>query len=77
MLCSLLTLYELILVVRVILSWFPIDSNSPMAPVQRVAFSLTEPILGPLRALLNTSMPIDFSPLIVFFGIEILKSAIC
>jgi YggT family protein len=74
--CFLLQLYLLILLGRIVLSWFPVSSDGAMARVQRFLFGVTEPVLAPLRALLPPvrfgAVGIDLSPIIVFFGLNIL-----
>lgn len=68
-------LFEVVLFGRVVLSWFPITPGTPMASIQRVTHQLTEPVLGPVRRILpRTSIGLDFSPIVVFFVIEILRS---
>jgi YggT family protein len=42
-------LYLLILFVRAVLSWFPLAPGGVFARVNRVAFTLTEPLLRPIR----------------------------
>jgi YggT family protein len=65
-----LTIYELILLARVLLTWFPnIDRSNPLI---QLVFDLTEPVLRPIRDLLPQNMMIDFSPLIVFLIINVL-----
>lgn len=64
-------LYEVVVVVRVILSWVQVDSYHPAI---RLIYNLTEPLMAPIRKLLPTErIGIDFSPLIVLFGLEIIK----
>ena len=79
--CQLLTLYFFVLVARIILSWFPISPGSGLATVFSLIYSVTEPVLGPLRRILPPLMiggaGIDLSPIVLFFGIRILQSAIC
>ena len=63
------------------LSWFPISPDSGMATVYGFLYSITEPVLGPIRRLIPPmgvgGMGFDLSPLIVVFGIGILRSFIC
>src|ERR671932_668622 len=40
------------LLIRVILSWFPVD---PSNPIVRVLWEITEPILAPLRRLIRAA----------------------
>jgi len=74
--CFLLQAYLLVLIGRIVLSWFPISGTGAMAGVQRFLYAVTEPILTPLRALLPPvrfgAVGIDLSPIIVFFGLNIL-----
>jgi YggT family protein len=74
--CFLLQVYLLVMIGRIVLSWFPMSSTGAMAGVQRFLYTLTEPVLAPLRALLPPvrfgAVGIDLSPIIVFFGINIL-----
>ena len=69
---SLLQLYSLILLGRVLLSWFP--KVDPSNPIVRFLFEATEPILRPIRQALPQTAGIDFSPLIVLVGIQVLNS---
>ena len=81
LLCRLLDAYLIVMFARIILSWFPISPNSGMATVYGFLYSLTEPVLGPIRRVIPPigagGMGIDLSPIVVFFGITILRSAIC
>lgn len=75
--CTILLAFLLAVFARIILSWFPIGYDSPIRPVQSVLFSVTEPVLGPLRRALPPvrlgGMGLDLSPIIVLFGIQILR----
>ena len=59
----------LLIFIRVILSWLPVSRGNPLI---RLLFSLTEPILSPIRALIKKSplgeagMVLDFSPIIAY-----------
>ncbi len=63
--------------IRVILSWFIVNVRNPLIAL---IFSLTDPILLPIKRLLQNSplggsgMMLDFSPLLAFLLIEIFKS---
>ncbi len=73
---SLLQLYIVVIFVRVILSWFPISPDSPIAAVYRFVYAITEPVLGPIRRVMPGvgfgGMGLDFSPIIVLLGLQIL-----
>lgn len=75
---DLLQAYLVILLVRIVLTWFPIHPWSRLARVVRVLARITDPVLAPLRRVLpplrlgGGGAAIDLSPLILFFGLEIL-----
>ena len=74
--CLILNLYLVALFARIILSWFPISPDSPMAPVFSFLYNVTEPVLGPVRRILPPvgmgGMGLDLSPIIVVLGAQIL-----
>ena len=78
--CLLLSVYYFVLIARIILSWIT-RLPEPLEPLARGVRALTDPVLAPLRraipALRAGPAAIDFSPLIVFFGIILLQSVIC
>jgi YggT family protein len=66
----LLVIFELILLARVLISWFPnVDRSNPLI---QFLFDVTEPVLRPIRDLLPQGMMLDLSPLIVFLVINVL-----
>lgn len=70
---------EIVILIRIIISWLPIDRNNPIV---QLIYSLTEPILGPIRRLLFKSplggpgMMLDFSPIIAVFLIQFVSSVV-
>jgi YggT family protein len=67
----LLSLFELILLARVLLSWFPnIDRSNPLI---KLVFDITEPILAPIRNALPQTGMIDFSPIVLILIIQVLR----
>ncbi len=81
LLCRLLQAYFLVLIGRVVLSWFPISPGSGMASVFSVLYAITEPVLGPIRRVLPPvgmgGMGLDLSPIIVFMLVIVLQNALC
>jgi YggT family protein len=81
LLCRLLQAYFLILIVRVVLSWFPISPGSGMASVFSIIYAVTEPVLAPLRKVIPPigmgGMGLDLSPIIVFMLVIVLQNAVC
>jgi YggT family protein len=75
-LCALLNLYLLLIFARIILSWFPVAPGSGLASVYRILYTITEPVLGPIRRVMPTigfgGMGLDLSPIVVIFGIQLL-----
>lgn len=62
--------FNLVLLARVLLTWFPnIDTRNPLV---QFVFSVTEPVLRPIRQLLPQTGMIDFSPLVVFLILSVL-----
>lgn len=72
----LLNAYVIVIFVRIVLSWFPIQPDSPMATVYRFVYALTEPVLGPVRRVVPGigfgGMGLDLSPMIVIFGLYLI-----
>jgi len=67
------TLLRIAILVRVIASWLPMG---PFSPWVRWSFTLTEPILRPLRRVIPPFRQIDLTPLIAFFGLGILEGLV-
>jgi YggT family protein len=71
LLIQLLNLYLLAIFARIILSWFPINPGSPVATVAGVLYSITEPVLGPIRNVLPSIGMFDLSPMVVIFAVRL------
>jgi YggT family protein len=80
LLCAALSLYGVILFVRIILSWFPPPREGPLRTAVHALFAVTDPVLRPLRALIPPiragMMAIDVSPIIVFILLGVVERAI-
>jgi YggT family protein len=78
--CSLLYLYTLVILARIIMSWVRITPGTPVASIYSAIFSITEPVLGPLRRMIPPVRmgmgAIDVSPIIVLVVIQIVCSAV-
>ncbi|MBQ90937.1 MAG: hypothetical protein CL441_05870 [Acidimicrobiaceae bacterium] len=79
--CTLLTLYFWVLLLRVISSWFPISPQGTASTVVGFLYVVTDPVLVPLRRILPPvrmgAVGLDLSPLVAFFGIVFLQRLIC
>lgn len=67
------TVLRIAILVRVIASWLPI---SPYSPWIRWSFTLSEPILQPLRRVIPPFRSIDLTPIIAFFALGILEALV-
>lgn len=62
---------------RIILSWLPVGRSGPIVST---IYNLSEPILFPIRSLIQKSplggpgMMLDFSPIIAFILIQVVRS---
>ena len=78
--CSLLYLYTFVILARIIMSWVRITPGTPVASIYSAIFSITEPVLGPLRRMIPPVRmgmgAIDVSPIIVLVVIQIVCSAV-
>jgi YggT family protein len=69
-LALLLNVLWLAILVRVILSWFPVD---PSNPIIRIVWDVTEPVLAPFRRVIPRIGMFDLSPLAAFLVISFLQ----
>ena len=80
LLCPLLTLYLIALFARIILSWFPLEPGTPMASIYRFLFTVTEPVLGPVRRIIppvgGGGFRMDLSPIIVLIAVQLIQSRV-
>ena len=77
LLILLVRLYEMLLVMRILLSWVSVDPRGVW--IERLA-AVTDPVLTPFREIyfrimdrLNVQIPIDLSPILVFILLESLQ----
>jgi YggT family protein len=70
LLYAILQIYSLILLARVLITWFPnVDRHNPIV---QFLFDATEPVLKPIRDMLPQTGMMDFSPLVAFLIITVL-----
>lgn len=79
--CDLIGIYVYVLFGRIILSFFEVPSDHVVARIRAVLAALTDPVLIPLRRMISPirlgGVALDLSPLIVIFGLSLLRSFIC
>lgn len=73
LLADLIGLYIYLVVGRAILSFFPIGSDSPFAPLVELLDRITEPLLAPIRRVLPPLGGLDFSPVVLIIGLQIVR----
>jgi YggT family protein len=61
------------ILIRVLLSWFPID---PSNPIIRVLFEVTEPVLAPFRRVIPRIGMFDLSPLAALLVIQLIQASL-
>ncbi|EPR12746.1 YggT family protein [Ruminiclostridium papyrosolvens] len=73
--------FEMVLVARAVISWFPISRNNKFVDLLH---AITEPVLSPIRNMLNRSSifnnsmlsMMDFSPIVAFLLIEVIRNVV-
>lgn len=74
-----LYILEIFILIRVIISWFPVSRDNPLV---ELVYTLSEPILSPIRRLIKHSIfggkgqIFDISPLIAFLVLQYLQNLI-
>lgn len=61
------------ILVRVVSSWFRLN---PFGRFIRWSYTITEPLLRPIRNVLPTFGMIDLSPLVLYFGLRLLEALV-
>lgn len=74
----LFTVMEYAILVRVFISWIPMPRDNQF---MRILYQVTEPILGPVRSIMNRSSfvansMIDFSPIVAFLLISVVRNIV-
>lgn len=65
-----LSLYSLLLIVRILLGWFNVDwSNAPFSWLRQI----TDPFLNVFRGILPTMGMMDFSPILAFMLLRLIQ----
>lgn len=69
---GILAVYSLLIIMRIIFSWF----LSYLNPLQRFLVRVTDPVLEPFRRMIPPLGFIDISPIIVLFLMNLLQAAV-
>lgn len=65
--------YSWLLLARILLTWFPVD---PYNPLVRWIARVTDPFLNLFRGLLPPVGMVDFSPVLAFVALRLLRSVV-
>ena len=76
-LCALLTVFIVILVVRAVMSWFPIRPGTGLAQLNGILFDLTEWALRPMRQIIPPVGMFDVSFMVLLIGLFLLRAFVC
>lgn len=78
LICQLLQLYILVIIAGALLSWFPSQPGSGLWQVRVFIARATDPVMLPVRRAIGASFGgIDFSPIIVIIGLQLLAGILC
>ena len=69
-LIQIIDLYSLIVFAAIVMSWMQLP---PSNPIVQLVHAVTEPVLGPLRRALPSMGGLDFSPMVLLIGLQMLK----
>lgn len=70
---GLLSIYTLLIIIRIVFSWAMIGYNNRL---MRFLIDVTEPLLGPLRRMIPPLGWLDISPIVAFFILLLLQAAV-
>ncbi len=71
LLCNVVEIFTYMIIVRVVLSWFPATSGGVVAQVSYFVGRFTEPVLDAVRRILPRTGALDLSPLVVLLFLQI------
>ena len=70
-LCSLVQIFIYMIIVRVVLSWFPSTRGGVIAQISYFVGRFTEPVLDWTRRVMPRTGALDLSPLVVLLFLQI------
>ncbi len=69
---QLINAYVFAIFARVVLSWFPVSPGGAMASIFSFLYTITEPVLGPLRRVIPPLGGFDLSPIVALMGLRLI-----
>jgi YggT family protein len=76
-LCPVLIVFIVVLVLRAVLSWFPVRPGTGLAQVNGILHDLTEWVLRPMRQIIPPVGMFDVSFMVLLFVLIIIQQVIC
>ncbi|NIA24178.1 MAG: YggT family protein [Gammaproteobacteria bacterium] len=81
LLCNLIFLYELVVFARILIDWFQVPFDHPVAKLRDALALVVDPVLRPLRRVIPPlrmgGMALDLSPLVLLIGLSLLQGIVC
>jgi len=78
LIAQLINLYVIVIIAGALLSWFPTDPGSGLHQLRMTIARATDPVMLPVRRAVGASFGgIDFSPIIVIIGLQVLANVLC
>ena len=69
-----ITLYTYLLIIRILLTWFPnLDTSNP---ILTSLFSITDPYLNVFRGVIPPIGGLDLSPILAFISLNLIKELV-
>ncbi len=69
-----ITLYNYLLIIRILLTWFPnLDTSNP---ILSSLFSITDPYLNVFRGVIPPIGGLDLSPILAFISLSLVKQLV-
>jgi len=65
--------YTWLLIIRILLSWI---RHNPYQPIIRFIYEVTEPYLGLFRRIVPPFGPMDLSPIVAFFVLQLIRQIV-
>lgn len=79
--CGALWGFFILVILRIVFSWFPASSGGGLEVATGILFTLTEWALGPVRKLLPPvrmgGMGLDLSPIVIILLVQVLIAVTC
>jgi len=81
LLCNLIFFYELVVFARILIDWFQVPFDHPVAKFRDALAVVVDPVLRPLRRVIPPlrmgGMALDLSPLVLLIGLSLLQGIVC